>query len=226
MNIATTNSISRTKDLASMRKLFFTMGFYFALITPFYSQNFWGTPSYGLHDLIVYSGSGASTRHVEKNYFSGKYDSYLKTPFIAAGFDYCFSSTGGGYSLWGVGLYFSGGLGKKEYTKSNSEVGKLWSSYLCAVKFSHHNWFSVREKFDVCSGYILGTRTTNYEQVYINDERAGSTSKRSYELAAGISCTFRYHPTEQFAIYAEGALGYNIDVFQIGIARRIKDIGR
>lgn len=26
----------------------------------------------------------------------------------------------------------------------------LKTSYLCAVKFIHHNWFSVREKFDAC----------------------------------------------------------------------------
>lgn len=186
-----------------------------------FSQNPWANPSYKVGDLIIYSGSGASTRHLEKNYLGGKYDYYLKTPFLSMGFDYCFAKSD---ALWGVGLYFSGAVGKKVYSSGNGNIGKLWSNYLGAVKFTHHSMFFNRNKIDLCSGYIIGARAKDYERIYVNGDRAYSSSKRTFELAAGISFMVKYYPTELWAIYAEGALGYNVDIFQVGVARRIKKI--
>lgn len=183
-----------------------------------YSQNPWANPSYKLKDLIIYSGSGASTRHMERNYFSGKYNYYLKSPFVSIGFDYCFAKSD---ALWGVGLYFSGAMGKKAYSGNSGDVGKLWSNYMAAVKFTHHSMFFNRRKIDLCSGYIIGVRSKNYEQIYLNGDRPYTASSRSYSLAAGISFMAKYYPIDRWAIYAEGALGYNVDIFQFGIARRI-----
>lgn len=195
--------------------------FYFLFINFICSQNPWANPSYKLHDIIIYSGAGASTRHLEKNYLSGKYDYYLKSPFISLGFDYCFAKRD---ALWGVGLYFSGAIGKKAYSGTDGNVGKLWSNYMGAIKFTHHNWFFNRNKIDVCSGYIIGARSKHYERIYINNDRSHNSSKRTFQIAAGISLTAKYYPTDLWSIYAEGTIGYNVDIFQIGIARRIKNI--
>lgn len=186
-----------------------------------FSQNPWSNPSYELGDLIVYSGSGASTRHLEQNYFGGKYNHYLKSPFLSLGFDYCFANSD---ALWGVGMYFSGAIGAKEYNRSSSSIDKLWTNSLAVVKFTHHNKFFVRKKIDMCSGYLIGARVKNYEKVMVNNEEVKNNSKPSVHFAAGISCMFKYYPTDFLAVYAEGALGYNVDLFQIGIARRIATV--
>jgi hypothetical protein len=184
-------------------------------------QNLWINPSYAKHDLILYSGAGASSRHFDKNYLSGKYDSYLKSPFMSVGFDYCFANRD---VLWGVGLFFSSSVGRKDYNGSGSNVGKIWSSSLLAVKFTHHNKYFVRNKIDLCSGYIIGVRMKSYERVYSDGIQKNNNSERTYQLAIGISGTIKYYVTDRLAVYAEGALGYNVDVFQIGIARRIKNL--
>jgi hypothetical protein len=174
-----------------------------------YSQNSWAFPSYKLHDLVLYSGSGTSTRHLEQNYFAGRYNHYIKSPFLSFGLDYCFVNTD---ALWGLGFYFSGSVGAKEFNRSNALIDKFWTNSLSAVKFTHHNKYFIRRKIDMCSGYIVGARIKSYEKVYLNDKEITDKSKLSVNLAIGISFMFKYYPSDFFAIYAEGALGYNVDL--------------
>lgn len=200
------------------------IAFISALVLSFpqmFSQNPWANPSYKLHDLILYSGSGASARHLEQNYVNGKYNHYMKSPFLSFGLDYCFVNSD---ALWGVGLYFSGSVGKKEYNKSGSVIDKFWTNSLSAIKFTHHNKYFIRRKIDMCSGYILGTRVKAYEKVHLNGKEITHESKPTFNLAIGISFMFKYYPNDFIAIYAEGSLGYNVDIFQIGIARRFEPI--
>lgn len=199
-----------------MKKLI-TISLCVLFLTQLYSQNPWVNPSYRLGDVIFYSGSGASTRHLEKNYVNGKYNHYLKSPFISFGLDYCFANSD---ALWGVGIYFSGSLGSKEYNKSSSVINKFWTNSLTALKFTHHNKYFNRKKIDLCSGYIFGTRIKNYEKIYLNDKEVVNDSKPVVNLAIGISCMLKYYPSDFIAVYVEGAIGYNVDIFQIGIARK------
>lgn len=187
------------------------------------AQNPWANPSYQLHDVVIYSGAGAASRLVDQNYFAGKYNQYFKSPFVSLGVDYCFANSN---ALWGVGFYGSTSAGKKQYESSSSETSKYWTNSLAAVKFTHHSKYFVRRKVDFSSGYLIGARIKSYEKVYVNAQETENHLKPSVSLAAGVSFMVKYYPTDTWALYAEGALGYQVDLFQVGIAKRITFLGR
>lgn len=187
------------------------------------AQNPWANPSYNLHDLVLYSGAGAASRFADQNYFGGKYTQYLKSPFLSLGVDYCFANAN---ALWGVGLYCSTSAGKKQYQISSAETAKYWTNSLAVVKFTHHSKYFVRRKVDFCSGYLIGARIKSYEKIYVNETEHTNQVRPSVSLAAGVSFMVKYYPTDTWSLYAEGALGYQVDLFQVGIAKRITFLGR
>lgn len=192
--------------------------FVFALVTNASSQNVWASPSYKVGDLLIYGGSGAFSRHLEPNYWNGNYQVYRKTPFFSVGFDYAVASTGSAY--WGLGLYVSGAAGLKQLTGGKHETKTLWSTYLTAIKMTHHGAYFVRRTIDVYSGYILGLRTHRYEARFSEGDTHKHTIKPRHQLALGISGTLRYSPVDWFSMYVEAAIGYNVDLLQVGLARK------
>lgn len=178
-------------------------------------QSIWSEPSLKKNSLLFYSGSGALGRHVESNYLNASYSSYLKTPIISAGFDYCFASTD--MSLWGMGAYVSSSIGRKSYD-GLSQQSRLWSNTLVALKLTHHNKFFVTNKIDVCSGYIIGTRLKNYHDESASNTRANDNRR----FVAGISAMIKYYVTKKTSVFGEFALGHNVDLLHIGLSRKMK----
>ena len=183
------------------------------------SQNIWEKPSYGPKSLIFNIGSGAFIRHFEPNYFSDRYSNYIKSPLIVAEFDYCFDSTTNVW--WGVGSYISGGLGSKEISGDINKPKEFWYDGLVGVKFYHHNKYFVTKKIDLCSGYIIGARIKRYKQTNISDVPVILKNKNSVNIAGGISLIIKYYVRKNTAIYAEGVLGYKVNLFHFGISYRL-----
>lgn len=185
-----------------------------------HSQSIWSNPSYKKNNFIIYSGSGASSRHFEKKYLESRYDYYLKSPFLSIGLDYCFSETPNAY--WGIGLYSSSLLGKKKYTERSEEIEKTWSSSFVGLKLTHHSKFFVTKRFDLSSCYVLGMRIKNYHQFKSEQRAAVNNTEGSVLFAGGICLMAKYYINDHFALYAEGAIGLRLDLLQIGICRKFQ----
>lgn len=190
----------------------------FTLVSSGSIQNVRASPSYKMGHLLIHGGSGAFSLHPEPNYWNGNYQAYRRTPFFSAGFDYVLASTGAAY--WGQGLYVSGAAGLKQLTGGKHEPKTLWSTYLTAIKMTHHGAYFVRRTIDVYSGYILGLRTHRYEARFSEGDTHKHTIKPRHQLALGISGTLRYSPVDWFSMYVEAAIGYNVDLLQVGLARK------
>ncbi|MDF2449730.1 MAG: hypothetical protein K0R26_2234 [Bacteroidota bacterium] len=189
------------------------------LLTAARAQNPWVNPSYQKGDVVILAGSGALSRHLDPKYVTGGYNHYSKSPNLFLGVDYCFKQTS--EVCWGIGGFVSGFMGSKSLEWNNQAVQKNWYSVLIAARLSHHNRWFIKNKFDLCSGYILGVRSKAYHQITINDQ-VRSAQAPSYTVAAGISATAKYYVYKNMALYCEAALGYQLDVFHFGIVYRIR----
>jgi len=181
-----------------------------------FSQNVWANPSYKPGDLLIYGGSGAITRHLQPNYFNAAYKSYRTTPFIGAGVDYCFASTSS--SLWGIGFFVSGSKGTKQQV---NDTRRFWRDGLLALKLTHHSAFFVRKKLDMYSGYLIGVRSKQYHATYENGKLMNTPSRSDLKIAFGMSGTVRYSPNPYFSVFVEAAMGYQLQLLQIGLSKTI-----
>lgn len=193
--------------------------FVFAFCSVYHTQSIWSDPSYKKNSLIIYSGSGAFARHIESNYFKDHYLYYIKSPFLSAGIDYCFSETPN--EFWGIGIYSSSLMGKKKHTEKSEEIKRFWSSSLIAIKLTHHSKFFVTKKLDLSSCYIAGVRIKDYHGINNAEAKAASANKNSIVFAGGIGVMGKYYLNDRTALYAEGTLGFRLDIFQIGISRKL-----
>ncbi len=199
-----------------MKKFLLVVVFLFGFKVVF-SQNVWANPSYKPGDLLIYCGSGAITRHLEPNYFNSAYKSYRTGPFTGAGVDYCFTSTSS--ALWGIGVFASASKGTKQQA---NETRRFWREGLIALKLTHHHAFFVRKKLDMYTGYLLGVRSKRYQATYENGKLTNTPSGSDLKLAFGMSGTVRYSPYPHFSVFAEAAMGYQLQMLQIGVSKTIR----
>lgn len=180
--------------------------------------------SYDVGTKVIYLGSSAAVRHLDKNITNSQTNDYYKTPIIAIGFDYCFSRIRDvSNSRLGIGPYFSTWSAKRIYTDDkNNQWEKSWSDFAFGARFTHHLTYFIREKLDVCSGVIIGARYRHYH--FIEKEQAGlpvNYRDKQWLPMAGITATIKYYFYKDMGLFAEGALGYKTDSFLFGLCYKI-----
>lgn len=183
-----------------------------------YSQNLWAEPSYARGTSVMYGGVGAFSRHLEPGYLKS-YDYYLKSPFIAAGFDLQAITTGQDH--WGAGLYLSFWHGQKSRQVNGSDVQKNWSSGLVALKISHHDKFFISKRWDVSSIYIIGSRL-NMTPLGASGARFDKAQSLTYSLALGLGAMIKYYYRPDIFVYSELTLGYKVDLLHVGLGYRFR----
>lgn len=178
--------------------------------------------AFGKNALTFYIGSGAVSRHVDWTRFEQETETYNRSPFLCIGFDKCilpFASN----AYWGIGLYGSLWFANRAYNDVNDNLKKnTWSNTLIAVRVSHHNSYYVREKLDMCSGFLIGTRIKYYHSKTINEKVViNNNDKTTLYPAFGLTFTIRYYVYKNIGLYADGCLGYKTDLASIGIIYKI-----
>ncbi|MBL7931026.1 MAG: hypothetical protein JNL60_03940 [Bacteroidia bacterium] len=183
-----------------------------------FAQNLWSNPSYSKGTSLVYGGVGALSRHLEPGYFKS-YDYYLKSPFVALGFDLQAITTG--QEHWGAGIYLSFWHGQKSRQINGNEVQKNWSSALAALKISHHDKFFISRRWDFSSIYMIGTRVNMTQSGSLN-AKFDKPQAVTYSLALGLGAMIKYYYRPNIFVYSELTLGYKVDLVQFGLGYRFK----
>jgi hypothetical protein len=178
--------------------------------------------AFGKGVTCIYIGSGAVTRHIDWTRFKQETELYHRSPFIAIGFDKCILPYASN-AYWGLGVYVSSWVAKRNYFDAQANRKEsVWTNTLFAIRATHHNAYFVREKLDMCSGFIIGTRIKYYHSKTFNEKDAIQNAKRTTLYPAfGISFTVRYYFYKNLGIYLDGALGYKTDFASVGLAYKI-----
>ncbi len=175
---------------------------------------------------VVYMGSAASSRYLDQNFFKDKTEEYYKSPIVALGLDYCFSTIRDvSNSRLGIGPYFSCWSAIHEYSDSkNNQWENRWTDFFAGIRFTHHLTYFTRKKLDMCSGLILGARYKYYHYI----EKQGTELPRDYHKsniypAIGITATVRFYFFKNTGIFAEGCFGYKTDLLLFGICQKFPE---
>lgn len=178
--------------------------------------------AFGKKTTAVYIGSGAASRHIDWTKFKRETENYRRTPFIAIGFDACILPYASN-AYWGLGAYVSSWVANREYSDVNdTRKENIWSNTLIALRATHHNSYFVREKLDMCSGILVGTRFKYYHSKTINENSVTATSDRTtFYPAFGITFTMRYYFYKNLGFYLDGCLGYKTDLLGLGLVYKI-----
>lgn len=178
--------------------------------------------AFGKGIASIYIGSGAVSRHIDWTKFKAETESYRRTPFITMGFDRCILPYASN-AYWGLGANISSWVANREYTDVNdNRKENIWSNTLIAIRATHHNSYFVREKLDMCSGILVGTRVKYYHSKTINENSVTATSDRTtFYPAFGITFTMRYYFYKNIGFYLDGCLGYKTDILSLGLVYKI-----
>jgi hypothetical protein len=114
-------------------------------------------------------------------------------------------------------------VANREYSDVNdTRKENIWSNTLIAIRATHHNSYFVREKLDMCSGILVGTRFKYYHSKTINENSVTATSDRTtFYPAFGITFTMRYYFYKNLGFYLDGCLGYKTDLLGLGLVYKI-----
>lgn len=180
--------------------------------------------SYDLGTKVIYLGSSAAIRHLDRNITNSQTTDYYKTPIFAIGLDYCFSRIREvSNSRLGIGPYFSTWSAKRIYIdEKNKQWEKSWSDFAFGARFTHHLTYFIRKKLDMCSGVIIGARYRHYH--FIEKEQAGlpvNYRDKQWLPMAGITATVKYYFYKDMGLFAEGTFGYKTDYFLFGLCYMI-----
>lgn len=167
-------------------------------------------------------GSGAVSRHIDWTRFKPETERYRRSPFMAIGFDRCILPYASN-AYWGLGAYASSWLANRTYTDLNDNRREnIWSNTLIALRATHHNTYYVREKLDMCSGLLLGTRIKYYHFKTLNDKNAIDLNDRTtFYVAFGLTFTVRYYFYRNVGFYVDACLGYKTDLLSLGLVYKI-----
>jgi len=188
------------------------------------TQQMFNEQSFGKGSSSYYIGSGAFKRHLDLNRIDYNLKEYSKSPAIVIGADFCIYPHASNAYL-GLGPYLTSWIGVKETEENHQKTEKLFSNTTLAVKFTHHATYFVRKKLDVCSGYIVGVNLKYYHSYKIDGVEAPSNN-RSHEFvpAAGIIIAVKYYAFNNIGFYAEGGIGYRINMLNVGFCYKFKKV--
>lgn len=173
---------------------------------------------------VFYFGAAASSRYLDINFFKETTEEYYKSPIIALGLDYCFSTLGEySNSHLGIGPYISFWHANHHFTDSkNKSWENRWTDVLASVRLTHHLTYFIRKRMDVCSGIIIGARYKLYHYIKKqDDELPQDYYKNQIFPAIGITATCRYYFYRNTGIFIEGSLGYKTDLMMFGLCYKI-----
>ena len=178
--------------------------------------------AFGKGISAIYIGSGAVTRHIDWTRFKKETENYHRSPFIAIGFDKCIMPYASN-AYWGLGTYISSWVANREYVDIyENRKENIWSNTLIAIRATHHNSYYVKEKLDMCSGILIGTRIKYYHSKTINEKDITDISDRTTIYPAfGLTFTLRYYFYKNLGFYFDGCLGYKTDLLNFGLVYKI-----
>ena len=144
-------------------------------------------------------------------------ESYKRSPFVATGFDRCILPYASN-AYWGIGVHGSLWFANRTYSDTNDNIKEnTWSNTLIAIRATHHNTYYVREKLDMCSGILIGTRIKYYHSKTINEKDViNNNDKTTLYPAFGLTFTLRYYVYKNIGFYVDGCLGYKTDLLSVG----------
>ncbi len=178
--------------------------------------------AFGKGMTSIYIGSGAVTRHIDWTRFEKETELYKRTPFVTIGFDKCILPYASN-AYWGLGIQVSSWIAKREYIDVNdNRKENVWTSTLFAIRATHHNAYYVRQKLDMCSGFIVGTRLKYYHSKTVNEKSIINSNERTtFDPAFGLTFTLRYYFYKNIGFYLDGCLGYKTDFASFGLVYKI-----
>lgn len=176
---------------------------------------------FGKNAMVVAVGSGGLKRHASNGNLSES-SQFFRTPFFSISLDKCIYPAASNAYL-GLGPFVSVNLSKKWKELGNQKSGGTYMQMLLALKLTHHSSFFVSKHWDVCSSYYLGLHATSLFGAYTESGSIATDQKNSqFSPAIGIGLTVRYYFQEKTGVYAEAAMGYKINLLNIGLCYKIK----
>lgn len=176
--------------------------------------------AYGKGVTVIYVGSGAIKRHLDRNLLDSDVQAYYKTPAFVLGVDHCFYPYASN-AYWGVGPFVSGWLAQRNYQRDTDFIKSTFFNVLFAVRFTHHHTYFVRKKLDVFTSYIGGAHLNSFQSYKINDIPS-TKPKASFTPAFGLSLTVRYYFSRTIGVYGEGGIGYKINILNVGFCYKMR----
>ncbi len=180
--------------------------------------------AFGKGAKVFYLGSGALKRYIDFGKIEKNIVEYSKTPAIVLGADICIYPYASNAYL-GLGPIFTSWIGIREFTLDNTLYRETFSNSTVAIKLTHHNTYFVRNRFDLCSGYIVGLNMQYKHNVERNGNEEVNVSRREvFKPAFGITVTGRYYFLKNIGVYLEAGIGYKINMLNIGFCYKMRKI--
>ncbi len=185
------------------------------------TNNVFSNQSFGKGTTVIYIGSGAIKRHLDLNKQS--YSKSIKSPSLVLGVDKCFYPYARNAYL-GIGPVIIANAISRESNQGENSQRVTYIATTVALKLTHHFTYFVRNKMDLCTGYLVGF---NFNAI-MNSSTDGEASvmkknMNNPDLALAFTLTARYYVTKSTGLYVEGGIGYRLHVLNVGICKYFKN---